>query len=79
MAVGTVDVDDGGGGVVVAARSDVVGVDAGVDDVDGDVTLDDESPDPHPTRSAATIAPTTRRLDCRVPGRRDPGRETSTQ
>jgi hypothetical protein len=46
--------------------------------VDGEVALDDESPDPHPTRTAATIAPTTRRLDCRVPRRRDRCRDTAT-
>jgi hypothetical protein len=66
MGVGAVDVDDGGA-VVVVARSDVVEVDVCADDVDGDVTLDDESPDPHPTRTAATItatiAPARRQLD----------------
>jgi hypothetical protein len=75
--VGAVTVDDGGV-VVVAARSDEVVVDSSAADVDGEVALDDESPDPHPTRTAATIAPTTRRLDCRVPRRRDRCRDTAT-
>ena len=43
------------------------------------MTLDDESPDPHPTRTAAIIAPTTSRLDCRVPRRRDRCRDMSTR
>jgi hypothetical protein len=73
MVAGTVGavVADDGAVVVVAARSDVVVVGAGAPDEEGEVTLDDESPDPHPTRTAAIIAPTTSRLDCPVPRRRD--------